>query len=220
VNTTGLTMKFFSLSGHMHKRGVRFTTYRSNGTELYDNYDWAPPLKVLYDPPLELVPGDWFDYECLEDNGVNRTVKRDSLGTPIAVKFGVTTDDEMCILPGSYYTDYSRRVGSPVGGPAVVDRGRLVERVVRALEDAEHRERAVVVDVVEDVVVVDREVVAAADALEQRGARGERIVGEPDDRFADQAQRALGDQLQLAIRAVRDVQLRRHLGLEGLSADP
>ena len=105
VNTTSQTMKFFSLSGHMHKRGVRFTAYRSDGTKLYDNYDWAHPLNVLYDPPIELAPGDWFDYECLEDNGINRAVKRDSLGTPIAVTFGVTTDDEMCILPGSYYTD-------------------------------------------------------------------------------------------------------------------
>ncbi len=105
VNTTGVTMKFFSLSGHMHKRGVRFTTYRSDGTKLYDNFDWAHPLNVLYDPPLELAPGDWFDYECFEDNGITRAVKRDAYGTPIAVHFGVTTDDEMCILPGSFYTD-------------------------------------------------------------------------------------------------------------------
>jgi hypothetical protein len=105
VNYTGKTLKFFTLSGHMHKRGLRFTTYRSDGTKLYDNYDWAHPLNVLYDPPLELAPGDWLDYECLHDNGVSRAVKRDTLGTPIPVQFGVTTDDEMCILPGSYYTD-------------------------------------------------------------------------------------------------------------------
>src|SRR5579875_2914003 len=89
---------------------------------------------------------------------------------------------------------------------------RLVQGVVRPLEDAEHRERAVLflVDVVEDVVIVDREVVAPADALQHRGARWVRIVGEADDRLADQPQRALGDQLELAVGAVGDVQLGGH----------
>jgi len=105
TNGGSLPLKFFSLSGHMHKRGLRFTAYRSDGTKLYDNFDWAHPINILYDTPLELAPGDWIDYECLEDNGVTRAVKRDSLGNPIPVQFGVTTDDEMCILPGSYYTD-------------------------------------------------------------------------------------------------------------------
>jgi hypothetical protein len=105
VNTSAVPLEFFSLSGHMHKRGLRFTTYRSDGTKLYDNFDWAHPINVQYDPPLELAPGDWLDYECLEDNGVTRPVKRDSLGNPIPVQFGVTTDDEMCILPGEFYTD-------------------------------------------------------------------------------------------------------------------
>src|SRR5439155_7287170 len=49
--------------------------------------------------------------------------------------------------------------------------GSSVQRVVRAVEDAEHRQPILLVDVVEDVVVVDGEVVAAADALQQRGAR-------------------------------------------------
>jgi hypothetical protein len=46
------------------------------------------------------------------------------------------------------------------------------------------REPVLVVEVVEDVVVVDREVVAAADALQERGARRVRIVSQTDDRLA------------------------------------
>ena len=105
VNGTGLPMSFVSLSGHMHKRGLRFTAWRSNGTLLYENFDWAHPLGVLFQPPSVLNPGDWIDYECLHDNGVTRPVKLDGFGNPTTLVFGVTTDDEMCILPGSYYSD-------------------------------------------------------------------------------------------------------------------
>ena len=52
-----------------------------------------------------LAPGDWIDYECQHDNGVTRPVKRDAAGNPIDLVFGVSTDDEMCILPATYYTD-------------------------------------------------------------------------------------------------------------------
>jgi len=105
VNDLGKPMSFVNLSGHMHKRGLRFTAWRSNGAKLYENFDWAHPLVVLYDPPLVLAPGDWIDYECLHDNGVTRPVKLDAFGKPTHLRFGVTTDDEMCILPGVYYTD-------------------------------------------------------------------------------------------------------------------
>ena len=104
VNTLGVPMKFSSLSGHMHKRGLRFTVWRSDGTKVYENFDWAHPLQVEYTPPLVLAPGDWFDYECLHDNGVTRPVKTIG-GAPAHLRFGVTTDDEMCILPGVYWID-------------------------------------------------------------------------------------------------------------------
>ena len=105
VNTLGKPMSFINLTGHMHKRGLMFTAWRSNGTKLYQNFDWAHPLGVLYDPPFVLASGDWIDYECLHDNGVTRPVKLDAFGKPTDLRFGVTTDDEMCILPGVYYTD-------------------------------------------------------------------------------------------------------------------
>ena len=105
VNTTGLPMSFITLSGHMHKRGLTFKAWRSDGTQVYENFDWAHPVGSLYQPPLVVAPGDWIDYECLHDNGVTREVKRDFLGNPTTLTFGVSTDDEMCILPGTYYTD-------------------------------------------------------------------------------------------------------------------
>lgn len=105
VNATALPMSFVNLSGHMHKRGLRFTAWRSNGTLLYENFDWAHPVGIQFQPPVVLNPGDWIDYECLHDNGVTRPVKLDAFGNPTTLTFGVTTDDEMCILPGSYYSD-------------------------------------------------------------------------------------------------------------------
>jgi hypothetical protein len=75
------------------------------GTKVYENFDWAHAIPALFEPPLVVLPGDWIDYECLHDNGVTRPVKLDASGNPTDLRFGVTTDDEMCILPGLYYDD-------------------------------------------------------------------------------------------------------------------
>lgn len=104
VNNSGVPMRFISLSGHMHKRGLRFTAWSSDGVKRYETFDWAHPLLVNFATPLVVNPGDYIDYECLHDNGVTRPVKM-SNGVPTTLAFGVTTDDEMCILPGTYYTD-------------------------------------------------------------------------------------------------------------------
>ncbi|HLY36480.1 MAG TPA: hypothetical protein VKU61_00490, partial [Candidatus Binatia bacterium] len=105
TNTTGAPMSFITLSGHMHFRGLRFTAWQSNGTEVYETYDWAHPGGVSFDPAFVLAPGDWFDYECLYDNGVEKPVRLDAQGNPTTLVFGVTTEDAMCILNGVYYTD-------------------------------------------------------------------------------------------------------------------
>jgi hypothetical protein len=98
-------MSIIQLSGHMLKRGLRFTARHADGTELYENFDWSHPLIRNVDPPLVLAPGAYVDYECLHDNGVTRPVRRDGAGNPTTLLFGVTTEDEMCILTGMYYTD-------------------------------------------------------------------------------------------------------------------
>jgi hypothetical protein len=114
ANATTKPWHVFQLSGHQHQRGTRFTAWRSDGTKLFENLDWAHPAILHFAPPIVLQPGDWFEYECEHDNGVSRAVRRcgDSPadtnctpGDPVPVKFGVTSVDEMCLLTGLYYTD-------------------------------------------------------------------------------------------------------------------
>jgi len=103
-NTTGQPLYVYSITGHMHQRGLRFTARKSDGSVIYENFDFAHPIFRQFVPPLVLAPGDWIDYECLHDNGVTRPVRRDAFGNPTTLVFGVTTEDEMCTLNGEYYT--------------------------------------------------------------------------------------------------------------------
>jgi hypothetical protein len=102
-NSTGQPINVYVLTGHMHKRGLRFTAYSSGGEKLYENFDFAHPLYRFFTPPIALAPGDWIDYECLHDNGITRDVRLDGAGNPTTLTFGVTTNDEMCTLNGEYY---------------------------------------------------------------------------------------------------------------------
>jgi hypothetical protein len=103
TNFSGQTLNIFQLTGHMHKRGLRFTAYASDGSKLYENFDWAHPVPRQFDPHFLLPAGGFIDYECLHDNGVTREVKRNAAGDPVTLTFGLTTDDEMCTLNGQYY---------------------------------------------------------------------------------------------------------------------
>lgn len=104
-NNTGGPLNVYSITGHMHQRGLRFTAKRSNGTIIYENFDYAHPIFREFVPPLVLNHGDWIDYECLHDNGVSKPVRRDGAGNPTTLVFGVTTEDEMCTLNGEFYTN-------------------------------------------------------------------------------------------------------------------
>lgn len=104
-NLSGRPLHVFSVSGHMHQRGLRFTARSSSGTTIYENFDFAHPIFREFVPPLVLNHGDWIDYECLHDNGVTKPVRRDSAGNPTTLVFGTTTEDEMCTLNGEFYTD-------------------------------------------------------------------------------------------------------------------
>jgi hypothetical protein len=105
TNTSGRTMHLMGLGGHMHKRGVRFSIWTSDGTKVLDDYDWAHPTFAPFEPARPLPPGDWIDFECLHDNGVDRPVRRDYAGNPMTIVFGTSAEDEMCILTGQYYDD-------------------------------------------------------------------------------------------------------------------
>jgi hypothetical protein len=96
----------------MHQRGVRFDAWRSDGSRLYENTDWAHPRILNLDPPLALAPGDWLEFQCTHDNGVERPLRRCgdvpsdtgcTPGEPRALTFGVTAQDEMCFLTGLLY---------------------------------------------------------------------------------------------------------------------
>ena len=103
TNAGSTTMRLMGLGGHMHKRGLRFSIWTSDGTKVLDDYDWAHPTFAPFDPPHALAPGDWIDFECLHDNGVTRPAHRDFAGNPAPLVFGVSAEDEMCILTGQYY---------------------------------------------------------------------------------------------------------------------
>jgi hypothetical protein len=105
TNTGTSPLGIVELVGHMHKRGLRFTAWRSDGTKLYEDFDWAHPQARSFDPPFMLAPADYIDFECLHDNGVTRPQRVDALGNPVTLTFGLTTDDEMCVLNGLYYTE-------------------------------------------------------------------------------------------------------------------
>jgi hypothetical protein len=112
TNDLGGTIHITQLGSHMHQRGIRFTAWASDGHQLYANADWAHPTVRNFAPPIVLAAGDYIEYECVQDNGVERKLRRcgDSPydrscapGEPIPVTFGVSAEDEMCFLTGLYY---------------------------------------------------------------------------------------------------------------------
>ena len=95
---------------------ARFGTPAWNplGEKILENFDWAHPAILEFEDPYVLAPGDYIEYQCDYDNGVDREVRRcgDSRydagctpGEPRTVTFGVTAQDETCFLTGFYYTD-------------------------------------------------------------------------------------------------------------------
>jgi hypothetical protein len=103
TNTGVVNRNVIFLGGHMHNRGLRFTVWGSNGAKLYESFDWGHPNSRSFSPGLVLPPGDYFEYECLYDNGVTRPVRTDQFGSPTNLVFGVSAEDAMCIITGSYY---------------------------------------------------------------------------------------------------------------------
>ncbi len=103
TNSSGGHMAIVQMNGHQHKRGLRFRAFDSSGNKLYENWDWAHPSRRTFDPPLLLPPGGRLNYDCLIDNGVDRAPRLNASGNPTALRFGVTSDDEMCVLAGTYY---------------------------------------------------------------------------------------------------------------------
>lgn len=85
----------FMLTSHMHERGKSFKAYIVGGPDdgklIYENYDWQSPVLKPFDPPLHLQAGQGIAYEATYDNQTDRTIR-----------WGYTSEDEMCILVGYY----------------------------------------------------------------------------------------------------------------------
>jgi hypothetical protein len=85
----------FMLTSHMHSRGKSFRTYIVGGPDdgklVYENYDWQSPVIRPFNPPLHLNKGQALRYEATYDNQTDRTIR-----------WGYTSEDEMCILVGYY----------------------------------------------------------------------------------------------------------------------
>ncbi len=92
--TTDQPIKVIALSSHMHRHGERFTiaTLR-DGKQVYESTAWDDPKVLNLNPPLALQPGDGFRYTCTHSNK-----DRD-----VPLRFGFTSEDEMCIMFGYYY---------------------------------------------------------------------------------------------------------------------
>ncbi len=103
TNTSSVPRNVMFLGGHMHYRGLRFTVWSSGGSKLYESFDWSHPNTRSFVPGLVLAPNDYFEYECFYDNGVTRPVRTDANGMPTHLVFGVSAEDAMCIITGSYY---------------------------------------------------------------------------------------------------------------------
>ena len=78
----------------MHRHGELFEIFqRSTGDLLHRSvaYDNAP--LTFYSPPLVLEASDGLSFQCTHNN-----YDRD-----VAIEFGFTSEDEMCLVVGYYY---------------------------------------------------------------------------------------------------------------------
>ena len=87
-------LSVFLLSSHMHRHGELFEIFqRSSGDLLHRSiaYDNAPI--DLFNPILRLGPDDGLKFQCIHNN----------YDTNEPLIFGLTSEDEMCIIFGYYY---------------------------------------------------------------------------------------------------------------------
>lgn len=85
----------FMLSSHTHRRGKSFKIYIDggprNGELVYENSNWHTPPVKAFNPPLRLNEGEGLRYVSTYYNE-----------SEFPVRFGLTSDDEMCIVVGYY----------------------------------------------------------------------------------------------------------------------
>ena len=90
----GTALNVLMLTSHMHRHGELFEIMQNSTSELLHRsvaYDGAPITR--YTPPLVLEASDGLRFQCTHNN-----YDRD-----VPLKFGFTSEDEMCLIVGYYY---------------------------------------------------------------------------------------------------------------------
>ncbi len=93
-HTPDTKLNVFLLTSHMHRHGELFEINQMSTDELLHRsvaYDDAPI--TLFDPALVLDVTDGLSFQCTHSN----------YDTPTPLEFGLTSEDEMCIMFGYYY---------------------------------------------------------------------------------------------------------------------
>ncbi|HYE57603.1 MAG TPA: hypothetical protein VD948_03815, partial [Rhodothermales bacterium] len=90
------TRRVFMLTSHTHKLGEAFKIYGVggplDGQLLYESTSWDHPLIKVFPTPLVFTAGTGYRMEVTYNNTTSRTVR-----------FGLTSEDEMCIVFGYFY---------------------------------------------------------------------------------------------------------------------
>jgi hypothetical protein len=111
-------MHIVELSTHQHRRGTGVTINRVDAAggdmgELVYSRSWEHPTERWFPEPLALQPGDGFRFTCTWNNPDDHPVR-----------FGVTSEDEMCFLTGYFYLDDDDAKAS---GPGCIPQGSGLE---------------------------------------------------------------------------------------------
>jgi len=102
-----MNLVWLSTHSHKHTQSVTVDLLRAGvpaGQELLTT-DYADPSVHDYDPALRLEAGDGWRWTC---NYLNQTDK--------TLRFGVTSNDEMCFATGFFYIDDDAAPLPPVPG--------------------------------------------------------------------------------------------------------
>ena len=90
--------KVLTLTSHMHKLGEKFVIKINggprNGEVVYTSTDWEHPEIITFKTPLDLKKGEGLTSEITYNNPTSN-----------AVRFGLTSEDEMGIIFGYYYEE-------------------------------------------------------------------------------------------------------------------
>ena len=87
-------MHLISVSSHMHRHGELFEISQlSTGELLHRSISYDTSFPSLFDPPLILDHNDGLRFQCTYGN----------YDTDVPLRFGLTSEDEMCIMQGYYY---------------------------------------------------------------------------------------------------------------------